>query len=323
MEKMSQSVGKRSHIFMSIVRWFDSYAGADEIRAYKKQGVDWFRVLPFVALHGMCLGVIWVGWSWFAILVTLALYAVRMFAITAFYHRYFSHNAFRTSRPWRFAFAVLGNSAVQRGPLWWASHHRHHHKYADTEKDVHSPLQHGFLWSHMGWLTSSENFPTRMELVPDWARYPELRWIDRFDMLIPLVLAFSLYVLGVFLESYAPGLETNGAQLLIWGFFVSSVLLFHTTATINSLDHMIGNKRYRMNNESRNSFLLALITLGEGWHNNHHHYAVSARQGFYWWEIDITYYLLLILSWIGIIRDLHPLPSEIRERNLIGDSEVS
>ncbi len=161
-----------------------------------------------------------------------------------------------------------------------------------------------------------------MELVPDWARYPELRWIDRFDMVFPVLLAVSLYVLGVLLDSYAPELRTSGPQLLIWGFFVSSVLLFHATATINSLDHMIGNKRYRMNNESRNSFLLALITLGEGWHNNHHHYAVSARQGFYWWEIDITYYLLVVLSWIGIIRDLHPLPSGIRERNLIRDSET-
>ena len=270
MEKMSQSVGKRSHVLLSIVRWFDSYAGGDEIRTYGKQGVDWIRVLPFVALHGMCLGVFWVGWSWFAVLVALALYAVRIFAITAFYHRYFSHNAFRAARPWRFAFAVLGNSAVQRGPLWWASHHRHHHRYADTDKDVHSPLQHGFLWSHMGWLTSAENFPTRIDLVSDWAHYPELRWIDRFDMVVPVLLAGALYGLGVVLEKYAPGLQTNGAQLLIWGFFVSTVLLFHATATINSLDHMIGKKRYSMSNESRNSLVLALITFGEGWHNNHH-----------------------------------------------------
>lgn len=313
---------KRSHYILSIVRWLDSYAGADEIRAYGKKGVDWVRVLPFVALHGMCFGVIWVGWSWFAICVALSLYCVRMFAVTAFYHRYFSHNTFRTSRPWRFAFAVLGNSAVQRGPLWWASHHRHHHRYADTEKDVHSPRQHGFLWSHMGWLTSPQNFPTRMDLIPDWARYPELRWIDRFDMVIPVLLAVAIYVLGMLLESYAPGLQTSGPQLLIWGFFISSVLLFHATATINSLDHMVGKKRYRMSNDSRNSFLLALITFGEGWHNNHHHYAVSARQGFYWWEIDITYYLLLFLSWIGVIRDLRLLPAGIRERNLLRDSEI-
>lgn len=159
----------------------------------------------------MCLGVFWVGSSWFAVLVALAHYAIRMFAITAFYHRYFSHNAFKATRPWRFAFAVLGNTAVQRGPLWWASHHRHHHRYADTDKDVHSPIQRGFLWSHIGWLTCAQNFPARMNLVPDWVRYPELRWIDRFDMLIPMLLAVSLYVLGMFLESHAPGLQTNGA----------------------------------------------------------------------------------------------------------------
>ncbi len=321
MSNSTASFLKRSHLVASIVRWFDSYAGADEIRTYRKHGVDWVRVLPFVALHGMCLGVLWVGWSWIAVSVALFLYLIRMFAITAFYHRYFSHNAFTTSRRWRFVFAVLGNLSVQRGPLWWASHHRHHHNYSDTKEDVHSPRQHGFFWSHMGWLTSPQNFPTQMNLVPDWAQYPELRWIDRFDVFLPALLAVALYFLGAFLESHAPGLHTSGLQLLIWGFFISTVALFHATATINSLNHMIGKRRYATADDSRNSFLLALITLGEGWHNNHHHYAVSARQGFYWWEIDITYYLLLFLSWTGIIRNLNPVPKGVRKRALLSHSE--
>jgi stearoyl-CoA desaturase (delta-9 desaturase) len=195
--------------------------------------------------------------------------------------------------------------------LWWAGHHRHHHRYADTEEDPHSPIRHGFVWSHIGWLTSRANFPTKMKYVREWARYPELRWINRFDVVIPLLLAAGLYGLGALLEKTAPGLETNGAQMLIWGFFISTTVLLHATVTINSLDHMWGTRRFDTPDTSRNNFILALITLGEGWHNNHHHYAVSARQGLYWWEIDITYYLLVFLSWLGIVYDLRPIPQRV------------
>ncbi len=268
-------------------------------------------------MHTMCLGVIWVGWSWFAVLTAAGLYFIRMFAITGFYHRYFSHNAFKTNRFWQFIFAVIGNSSVQRGPLWWAAHHRHHHRYADTEKDIHSPSRHGFIWSHIGWLTSPANFPTKMQYVKDWAKYPELRWINRYDIFIPVLMAVILFGGGNLLQDYAPGLGTNGPQLLIWGFFISSVVLFHGTVTINSFDHMIGSRRYDTPDTSRNNAILALITLGEGWHNNHHHYAVTAKQGFYWWEIDVTYYLLKILSWLGIVWDLRGLPEGLRDQNRV------
>jgi stearoyl-CoA desaturase (delta-9 desaturase) len=310
-----RSGAQRSSFLLSLWRWFDAEASADQIDFADAKKVDWFRILPFVIMHLMCLGVIWVGWSWFAVLTTAALYFVRMFAITGFYHRYFSHNTFKTNRFWQFCFAVLGNSSVQRGPLWWAAHHRHHHRFADTEKDIHSPSRHGFLWSHIGWLTSSANFPTKMQYVKDWARFPELRWINRFDTVIPILLAVALFVSGSFLEIYAPQLGTNGPQLLIWGFFISSVVLFHGTVTINSLDHMFGSRRYNTPDTSRNNAFLALITLGEGWHNNHHHYAISARQGFYWWEIDITYYLLKVFSWLGIVWDLRGLPQGLRDPN--------
>jgi stearoyl-CoA desaturase (delta-9 desaturase) len=265
----------------------------------------------------MCLGVIWVGWSWTAIWVAALLYFVRMFAITGFYHRYFSHKAFKTNRFWQFIFGILGNASVQRGPLWWASHHRHHHRFTDMEEDVHSPSRHGFWWSHIGWLTSKANFPTNYKYVAEWARFPELRWLNRFDTVVPFLLALALFVLGEILERYAPHLGTNGMQLLVWGFFISSVVLLHATVTINSFDHMYGTRRYDTPDTSRNNSLLALITLGEGWHNNHHHYAVAARQGFYWWEFDITYYLLVLLSWLGIVRDLRPVSDQVRERNRI------
>jgi stearoyl-CoA desaturase (delta-9 desaturase) len=302
---------------MSIVRWFDSEAGLDELLKSKSSGVDWSRIMPFIALHLMCLGVLWVGWSWTAVAVATALYLVRMFAITGFYHRYFSHRTFKTSRFWQFIFAVFGNSSVQRGPLWWAAHHRHHHRFADQEEDPHSPSRHGFWYSHIGWLTTRANFPTRMEYVGDWTKYPELVWINRFDTVIPILLAVGLFGLGEALAVYAPGLGTDGLQMLVWGFFISTVVLYHATSTINSLDHMIGTRRYNTPDTSRNNLVLALITLGEGWHNNHHHYAITARQGFYRWELDTTYYLLVLLSWLGIVKDLRPLPVTVRSRNQI------
>ena len=305
----------KKRVWSAIVRWVDNYAVKPEISEGAEQAVDWVRIVPFVFLHVMCLGVFFVGWSPVALGTALVLYLVRMFAITGFYHRYFSHNTFKASRSWTFVFAVLGNSAVQRGPLWWAAHHRHHHKYSDQKEDVHSPVQHGFLWSHMGWLTSLQNFPTRLSLVKDWARFPELRFLDRFDILVPLVLAVALFLFGSLLETYAPSWGASGLQMLIWGFFVSSTVLFHATCTINSLDHLWGGRRFRTGDESRNNPLLAVITLGEGWHNNHHHYPVAARQGIYWWEIDLTYYLLKMMSWLGIIRSLNPYPPRIIDRD--------
>ncbi len=306
---------KRSHVFASILRWFDSEAGLEALRENQGTGTDWLRILPFIVLHLGCFGVIWVGWSPVAVVVAVFLYFLRMFAITGFYHRYFSHKAFKLNRTWQFLFALLGNASAQRGPLWWAAHHRHHHRYADQEKDVHSPLQKGFLYSHLLWLTTQKNFPTRKEYVRDWAKFPELLWLNRFDSLVPILLAVALYVLGDLLAIHAPPLRTNGPQMLIWGFFISTTALFHGTCTINSLDHMIGSRRYNTPDTSRNNAALAVITLGEGWHNNHHHYPVCARQGFFWWEIDITYYLLRFLSWFGIVRHMRPLPESARGAN--------
>jgi stearoyl-CoA desaturase (Delta-9 desaturase) len=302
-------------VWTSVIRWVDNYAVRPAIPPGEERKVDWVRIIPFIFLHVMCLGVFFVGWSPAALWTALFLYVVRMFAITGFYHRYFSHNTFKASRPWTFLFAVLGNAAVQRGPLWWAAHHRHHHKFSDQKEDVHSPVQHGFFWSHLGWLTSLQNFPTKLELVKDWARYSELRFLDRFDILVPLALAGALYGFGALLEATVPAWGTNGPQMLIWGFFVSTTVLFHATCTINSLDHLWGTKRFRTGDESRNNSLLALITLGEGWHNNHHHYPVAVRQGIYWWEIDLTYLGLKFMSALGLVHNLNPYPQRIIDRD--------
>jgi stearoyl-CoA desaturase (delta-9 desaturase) len=285
---------------------------ADQARPREwSRGVALPRVLPFVILHLGCLGVLWVGWSPFAVGVAIAGYLVRGFFVTAFYHRYFSHRAFRTSRVVQFVFAVLGNSAVQRGPLWWASHHRNHHASADREDDPHSPHEHGLYWSHMGWLTSQHNFPTRLDLIQDFARYRELRLLERFDVVVPLLYAGGLFGLGAALAHWAPGLGTSGPQLLVWGFFVSTVILLHVTSLVNSASHWWGTRRFETKDGSRNNWWVAILALGEGWHNNHHRYPAAARQGFYWWEIDVTYYLLRCLAGLGIIWDLNPVPRHV------------
>ena len=281
----------------SVLRWFDNHAAAP---ADAGGGIDWLRVLPYLALHAGCLGVLWVGASAAAVWLAIALYAVRMFAITGFYHRYFSHRAFGTSRAAQFAFALLAATAAQRGPLWWASHHRHHHVHSDGPQDAHSARQHGFLWSHLGWFLARENFAARAALVPDLARYPELRFLDRYDSLAPLALGALLYAAG-------------GAQFVVWGLCVSTVALHHATFTINSLAHRFGRRRYATRDDSRNNGWLALLTFGEGWHNNHHHFPGAARQGFYWWELDLTYCALRCLAALGLVWDLREPPAGVRE----------
>lgn len=301
------------HVLVMARQWFDSDyfpEGAQAVRA-REDRFEFRRCLPFVFIHLGCLGLIRVGWSWTAVAVAVGLYLVRMFAITGFYHRYFSHRTFRASRGAQFAFAVLGNTAVQRGALWWAAVHRHHHKHADTEHDVHSPGLTGFWWSHIGWMTSSKNFPTNYDAVRDLAKYPELVFLNRFDLVVPAIMGIALYGAGEVLRVVASGLGTSGGQLFVWGFFISTVVLLHATLLINSLAHAIGNRRFETADDSRNSLFLALITLGEGWHNNHHRFMGSVRQGFYWWEFDVTYYALKALSWTGLIWNLKPVPASV------------
>ena len=293
-------------VLTPFARWFDSRAGAGHDE--RDDGIDWLRVLPFIGMHLACFGVIWVGWSPVAVVAAIVLYAVRMFAITAFYHRYFSHRAFRTSRWLQLVFGVLGSMAVQRGPLWWAAHHRHHHRHADGEADLHSPARRGLFVSHMGWFLTRRAFRAPLERVRDFSRYRELDLIDRYDILCPVALAVGLFVLGGVLEAVWPGLGTSPWQLLVWGFFISTVVLFHATVSINSLAHRYGRRRYATRDDSRNNWWLALITFGEGWHNNHHHFPGSARQGFAWWEIDLTWYGLRLMAWLGLVWDLKPVP---------------
>jgi stearoyl-CoA desaturase (Delta-9 desaturase) len=279
----------------------------------RPQLINVVKQAAFWLVHAACLFAFVTGVSPIALVVCAFLYVVRMFAITGGYHRYFSHRTYEVSRPFQFILACLGASAAQKGPIWWASHHRHHHRHSDTPEDIHSPIIHGIYYAHIGWVLSSEFLKPRLELVKDLLAFPELRLLERFNMVPAILLAVATYLLGVWLGASFPSLHTSGFQMLIWGFFISTVLVYHGTFCINSFTHLIGKKRFNTTDSSRNNLMLALITLGEGWHNNHHRYPGSERQGMYWWEIDISHYILCLLKRIGLVRNLREYPERIYE----------
>jgi len=251
--------------------------------------------LPFWLIHVISLGVFLVPFAWKWLGLCLCLYFVRMFAITAGYHRYFSHRTYKMGRIAQFAMAWLATSSLQQGPLWWAAHHRHHHRHSDQPEDIHSPWQRGFWYSHCFWFLDGENDRTRTELIPDLMRYTELRWLNQWHWVPGVLLGLGLLVWG-------------GWAAVFWGFALSTTLLWHGTFTINSLSHVFGSRRFETTDTSRNNFWLALITMGEGWHNNHHRYQSSTNQGFYWYEVDTTYYLLKILAALGVVSGLRKAP---------------
>ena len=265
--------------------------------AIRDHRINWIQSLPFFAFHLFAaVAVFFVPFHWSYVVWAVALYYLRMWLVTTTYHRYFSHRTFKTSRVFQFVLAFLAETSAQKGVLWWAANHRHHHRESDQPADVHSPLQDGFWWSHVGWILSDKYTETREEAIRDFARFPELRFLNRWYLLPPFLLAVGLFLIG-------------GFPLLVWGFFVSTVVLWHGTFTINSLSHMFGSRRYKTTDTSRNNFLLALITCGEGWHNNHHYHQNTANQGWFWWEVDVSYYALKLMSALGLVWDLR-LPSE-------------
>jgi stearoyl-CoA desaturase (Delta-9 desaturase) len=284
---------------------------ADNLPQLEGEKLDYSICAQFLFMHLACLLVIWTGVSAVAVFTCIGLYIVRMFAITAGFHRLFSHRSYKTGRFFQFLLAFVGTMSYQKGPLWWAAHHRGHHLHADTEKDLHSPLARTLWQSHVGWFLSRGSQVTDWKLIPNLLGYRDLRFLDRCYSLPPALLAVALFGLGALLERYAPGLGTSSWQMLVWGFFISTVLLYHGTFTVNSLAHIFGSRRFPTADNSRNNLFVALITLGEGWHNNHHYYPSSERQGFYWWEIDISHYTLRALSRMGVVWDLRTPPPKI------------
>jgi stearoyl-CoA desaturase (delta-9 desaturase) len=266
--------------------------------------------VPFLIVHLTVFAAIWTGVTLQAVLVCIVAYCIRMIIVTAGYHRYFSHRSFKTSRVGQFVLAALCQTSAQRGILWWAAVHRHHHKHSDTEDDIHSPRHRGFWFSHVGWIFAPSKNDPDYSTIPDLTQYPELVWLDRHPYFTAVLAGVAFFLVG-------------GWQLLVVGFLWSTVLLYHGSFMINSLAHVMGNQRYVTGDDSRNNWFLALFTMGEGWHNNHHAYQRSTRQGFRWWEIDVTFYTLTVLSWLRIVWDLGKPPVEVvRNEHRLGRATI-
>jgi len=281
------------------------------------QARGWRRVyfnalsIPYWGVHVLAIvGIAILGFSWLGLGLALVFYVPRMFFVTAAYHRYFSHRSYKTSRWFQFVLALGATSTAQKGPLWWAAHHRIHHKLSDAPGDLHSVMQSGFWWAHHGWILSRDLEDTDYSRIKDFSKYRELRWLNTWWIVPVIAVATATFVAGGFFA-------------LVWAFAVCQVLCWHGTFTINSLSHVWGNRRYATGDDSRNNPVLAVITMGEGWHNNHHHYQVSARQGFYWWEIDCTYYVLRGLAAVGVVWDLHSVPDHVRANESETASEAT
>ena len=286
-------------MFSAVLRWILPPPETFENPVEGKHQIEWFRCLPFILIHVSLIGILYVEFSWWCLAFAFISYSVRMFAITAFYHRYFSHRAFETSRLVQFIGAFTACSAGQRGPLWWAAHHRRHHRYSDTDLDVHSPKSKTLLWSHALWFMSDYALPTFLREIPDWLKYKELRFINRLDWIPVLILGSTCYYVGE--TSWAiSNFATSGTQLLAWGFLVPTVALYHATFSVNSLAHIFGNRKFDTLDESRNNGFVSLITLGEGWHNNHHAYPSSAKQGLQRGQIDLTWYHIVLLKYLRL-----------------------
>ena len=261
----------------------------------------------FLLIHLSSLLVLLVGAPAQALILCAATYALRVFGITGVYHRYFAHKTYKTSRAFQFVLAFIATAATQKGPLWWAATHRRHHRYSDLPGDVHSPKD-GFWYSHIGWIFDGRWKGTALDLIPDFAKYPEIRWLNNQHWVPPLSLAVLCYSIG-------------GLAGLVWGFSISTTLLWHSTFSVNSLCHIWGARRYGTTDTSRNNWLVAILTFGEGWHNNHHHYMSSARMGFKWWEYDVTYYILRLLGALGLVWDLREPSEGVIHRNLLEKTE--
>lgn len=262
--------------------------------------------IAFLLMHCTVFLAFFVPFSWSLVGLAIAMYYLRMFGITAGYHRYFAHRAYKTSRPMQFILALLGVLAAQKGPLWWAGHHRTHHQHSGTDQDIHAPEKKGLWWAHMGWVLSSEYNETPLHKIKDYAAYPEIRWLERNYIWCVIAFAVLIFALG-------------GFPALVWGFFISTVMLYHGTFTINSLSHRFGTRRFDTIDDSRNNWFLSILTLGEGWHNNHHYYQHSASQGLRWWEFDISFYIIKFMEALGLVWGVKSYPEAMKETHKVRD----
>ena len=276
--------------------------------------ITFVQCIPFILLHLLPLGMIWTGATFFDWMICIGLYFGRMFFITAGYHRYFAHKSFETSRWFQFFLAFMAQTSIQKGVLWWAANHRGHHLTSDTPEDPHSMKVYGFWYSHIGWFLGPDYNETKFDKIKEFSKFKELVWLNKYFIVPPVVLALVAMMFGGIVNGngVADMFSNAGFSTLYCGFCFSTIILFHGTYSINSIMHYFGKQRYKTGDESRNHFLLAFFTMGEGWHNNHHYFQSSAKAGFFWWQLDMTYYILKSWSWIGLVKNLRGVPDAVR-----------
>lgn len=259
----------------------------------RRERYQFGAVAFFLLLHAGVLAIWWTPATTGLLAWLVASYMIRMFGVTAGYHRYFGHRSYKLGRAAQFAMAFLAQTSTQKGALWWAAHHRLHHRESDREGDVHSPSRRGFWWAHVGWVLSNDFDAYDSRVVAEFERYPELVWLNRQHWVPTVLFGGAIAWIG-------------GWPAFLWGYVISTVVLYHCTFAINSMAHLWGTRRFETHDESRNNWWLALITLGEGWHNDHHYSPGSCRQGLRWWELDVTFLVLRLLSWLGLVRSMRP-----------------
>ncbi len=255
----------------------------------------------FWVVQASALLIFFVPFSWPLVALWAVSHFLRAIGLTLAFHRYFAHRSFQMNRIARFIWAWIGTSAMQKGPLWWAGHHVNHHRYADREGDPHSPMVSGVYYAHVGWFLNDakhDRLEASNPVIRDFSKAPELVLMDRYFFFPPLVLAVVLYLVG-------------GMPWLVWGFCLPTVTLAHATFAINTVNHMFGSRRFDTIDESRNNVVTAFFAVGEGWHNNHHRYQRAARNGFYWWEFDPTFYTIRLMKMFGVAWDLQAVPERI------------
>jgi stearoyl-CoA desaturase (delta-9 desaturase) len=192
---------------------------------------------------------------------------------------------------------------MQKGPLWWAGHHVNHHRFADRDGDPHSPMVSGVYYAHIGWFLSdakNDRLEPSNPVIRDFSKAPEIAWLERCNVVPPLALAIAMYLAG-------------GFPWLVWGFCLPTMTLAHATFAINTVNHMFGSRRFETPDDSRNNPITAFFAAGEGWHNNHHRYQRAARNGFYWWEFDLTWYVIRAMAAAGLIWDVQRVPTRVYE----------
>ena len=261
------------------------------------------QIIIFWTVQASAASVFLVPFSWSLVLLWAVSHFLRAIGLTLTFHRYLAHRAFQMNRGVRFVWAFIGTCAMQKGPIWWAGHHVNHHKFADREGDPHSPMVSGVYYAHIGWFlndTKHDQLEPNNPVLRDFSKYWELAMLERFHFVPPIMLAVAMYLIG-------------GAPWLVWGFCLPTMTLAHATFAINTVNHMFGSRRFDTIDESRNNAVTAIFAAGEGWHNNHHRFQRAARNGFYWWEFDPTWYVIRAMAAVGLAWDLQQVPERIYE----------